>query len=78
MESVWWKRGSFHGVPWTASGEVWQPPWSPMERWKRGSFHGVPWIAQFWMRGWWSDTSGMHRLTVSRQLVLERPGLSIK
>ena len=56
----------------------------PRDVWKRGSFHGVPWTAQFWMRGWWSDTtagngcSGMHRLTVSRQLVLERPGLSIE
>ena len=49
-------------------GEVW---------WKRGSFHGVPWTAQFWMRDWWCDTtagngcSGMHRLTVSRQLATD-------
>ena len=49
----------------------------PRDVWKRGSFHGVPWIAQFWMRGWWSDTtpgygcSGMHRLTVSRQLATD-------
>ena len=58
-------------------GEVW---------WKRGSFHRVPWTAQFWMRDWWCDTtagngcSGMHRLTVSRQLatdaVVHRPTLS--
>merc|ERR1712107_908355 len=63
---MWWKRSSIHGVPWIASGDVWQPPWSPMERcggyvatsmeshgevwWKRGSFHGVPWSAQFWIR----------------------------
>ena len=38
-QSVWWKRGSFRGVPWRA---LW---------WKRGSFHGVPWTAHFWMRG---------------------------
>ena len=62
MEShgeMWWKRSSLHGVPWIASGEVWQPPWSPMERcggyvatsmeshgevwWIRGNLHGVPW-----------------------------------
>ena len=38
----WWKRGRFHGVPWLASGEVCQTPWSPMESvwWKCGSF---PW-----------------------------------
>ena len=56
---MWWKRSSLHGVPWIASGEVWQPPWSPMERcggykatsmeshgevwWIRGNLHGVPW-----------------------------------
>ena len=52
---------------------TWQLPWSPMDSewrslaasmeshgevwWKRGSFHGVPWTSQFWMRGWWSDTT---------------------
>ena len=56
------KSGSIHGVPWTASGETEQPPWSPMER--CGGYvatsmesHGVVW----WKRGnlqshgevWW-------------------------
>ena len=66
MDSKWRSLAAsmeYHG---TASGEVWQHPWSPMERcggnvatsmeshgevwWRRGSFHGVPWSDQFWIR----------------------------
>ena len=76
-------------LPWSSMDSEWRSLAASMEShgevwWKRGSFHGVSWTAQFWMRGWWSVStagygcSGMHRLTVSRQLVLERPGLSIK
>ena len=59
-----WKRGSFHGVPWIAIVETWQLPWSPMD-------------SSVWIRGWWSVStagngcSGMHRLSVSRQLVTD-------
>ena len=102
-QSVWWKRGSFHGIQWIASGEVWQPPWSPTESvwWKRGSFHGwspmdssvldagLVECLDSWLRMQWclpshsvttagNGCSGRHRLTVSRQLVLECPALSIK
>ena len=69
-----WKRGSFHGVQSIASVETWQLSWSPMD-------------SSVWILGWWSVSaagngcSGMHRLSVSRQLVMdtvERSGLSIK
>ena len=59
-----WKRGCFHGVPWIASVETWQLPWSPMD-------------SSVWIRGWWSVStagngwSGMHRLSVSRQLATD-------
>ena len=74
-----WKRGSFHGVPWIASGEVWQPPWSPMERCGGNVAASMESHGQL-SSGcgvWWSDTtagngcSGMHRLTVSRQLATD-------
>ena len=76
MEShgeVWWKRGSFHGVPWTVQfwmrGLVeWHDSWQRMQ-WYASS-HSVSTAG--------NGCSGMHRLTVSRQLVLECPGLSIK
>ena len=50
-ELVWtervWKPGSFHGVPWIASVETWQVPWSPMD-------------SSVW--GWWSVTTAGKRM----------------
>ena len=55
------KSGSIHGVPWTASGEVWQHPWSTMDsEWRNGqrvekySIHGVPWrgVVDTWQPPW--------------------------
>ena len=50
---MWWKRSSLHGVPWTASGEVWQLPWSPMER-CGGFVATVPWrgVVETWQPPW--------------------------
>ena len=93
MEShgeMWWKQGSFHGVPWIACGNVATSMESHGEVWwKRGNLHGVPWrgVVETWQLPWSpmdssvldaefggvtrqlaTDCSGMHRLTVSRQL----------
>ena len=50
------KSGSIHGVPWTASGETEQPPWSPMERCGGyvANLHGVPWrgVVDTWQPPW--------------------------
>ena len=71
-QSVWWKRGSFHGVPWTA--QFWMRGWwsvstpgygcSGMHRLSLSSgCRGVSTAGH--------GCSGMHRLTVSRQLATD-------
>ena len=63
MESVWWKRGSFHGVSWTA--QCWMRGW-----WSDTTAgNGCSGFARsFSVSTAGCGCSGVHRPTVSRQL----------